>query len=362
MKVLFLTLGGKKDSNYGGGLVSNNNVHTLRAIYGTEQVDCYYCESNLHRTFAETISFDYAQHPDVLQINSISRQYDLIFLDYSILGYLVKPIKQHNPALKVVVFFHNLELNYVLQQWRHKRTRPIKLFETGVYALTVFYYEKMAVKYADGCLFMTPRNSRLVSRIYGKPKSSAVVGLYIEDAFVESESTSSIKADDKLQLLFVGSNHFYNVQGITWFVEQVMPRIDAKLFIVGKDMDEFKAVFQSEKVEVVGFAKDLPQYYAMADLVVSPLLSGEGMKVKIAEALMFGKVILGTKESFDGYAIDMPKVGIECNTAAEFIAAINSFDRSGNQQVVSAPSRSMYLENFTEERYVKKMADFLKSI
>lgn len=362
MKVLFLTLGGKKDSDYGGGLVSNNNMHTLKAIFGKDQVDYYYCESNAQRTFAEKITLNYSKHPDAVRINQLSSQYDLIFLDYSILGYLVKPIKRHYPAVKVVVFFHNLELNYLLQQWKYQWPPAHKLLSSCMLALTLFYYEKMAIKYADGCLFMTPRNSRLAGRFYGKPKSSAVVGLYIEDSCVESESASTIKADDKLQLLFVGSNHFYNVQGITWFVQQVMPHVDAKLFIVGKDMDEFKSAFQSEKVEVVGFAEDLPHYYAMADIVVSPLLSGEGMKVKIAEALMFGKVVLGTKESFDGYAIDVPKVGIECNTAAEFIAAIHGFDRSANQQGLFAFSRRMYLENFTKNIYQKKLLDFLQSV
>lgn len=38
--------------------------------------------------------------------------------------------------------------------------------------------------------------------------------------------------------------------------------------------------------------------------MVMPIFSGSGMKVKTAEALMYGKFLIGTKEAFEGYEID----------------------------------------------------------
>jgi len=35
--------------------------------------------------------------------------------------------------------------------------------------------------------------------------------------------------------------------------------------------------------------------------VILPIISGSGMKTKTAEALMYGKSIIGIKEAFEGY-------------------------------------------------------------
>lgn len=49
------------------------------------------------------------------------------------------------------------------------------------------------------------------------------------------------------------------------------------------------------------------------------------MKVKTCEALMYGKTILGTTESFVGYELNYDKVGAICNTKEEFIETINNY-------------------------------------
>ena len=50
------------------------------------------------------------------------------------------------------------------------------------------------------------------------------------------------------------------------------------------------------------------------------------MKTKTAEALMFGKKIIGTPEAFSGYEGITNEVGRVCNSADEFIDAINNAD------------------------------------
>ena len=49
------------------------------------------------------------------------------------------------------------------------------------------------------------------------------------------------------------------------------------------------------------------------------------MKVKTCEALMYGKNIIGTDETFEGYDIDSYNAGCRCNTAQEYIDAITEY-------------------------------------
>ena len=78
-------------------------------------------------------------------------------------------------------------------------------------------------------------------------------------------------------------------------------------------------------IEIYSNVPDLNPFFDDADFVVLPILSGSGMKVKTAESLMNGKFIIGTDEAFRGYDIT-EKVGVICNSAQEFIVAINNLN------------------------------------
>ena len=50
------------------------------------------------------------------------------------------------------------------------------------------------------------------------------------------------------------------------------------------------------------------------------------MKTKVAEALMFGKKIVGTPEAFSGYEDIAERAGWVCSTADEFVQAMEAAD------------------------------------
>ena len=123
--------------------------------------------------------------------------------------------------------------------------------------------------------------------------------------------------------LFVGGVFYANRAGITWFVKHVAPRIQVKTCIVGKGFEDLKDVLELDgRVEVIGAVDSLAQWYQDAHFVIAPIFDGSGMKTKVAEALMFGKKIIGTPEAFSGYEDITERAGWVCSTADEFVAAI----------------------------------------
>ena len=66
------------------------------------------------------------------------------------------------------------------------------------------------------------------------------------------------------------------------------------------------------------------------------------MKTKIAEALMYGKTIVGTKEAFEGYIKDN-RAMIECNTDEEFIFSLNTINNVGFNNI----SREIFINNYS---------------
>jgi polysaccharide biosynthesis protein PslH len=70
----------------------------------------------------------------------------------------------------------------------------------------------------------------------------------------------------------------------------------------------------------------LAEWYRNAHFVIAPIFDGSGMKTKVAEALMFGKKIIGTPEAFSGYEDVADRAGQICKSADDFVSAINSAD------------------------------------
>ena len=117
--------------------------------------------------------------------------------------------------------------------------------------------------------------------------------------------------------------------------------------IIGKGFETLKNDLECDNVKVIGTVEDVSEYFYRADFVIAPIFEGSGMKLKTAEALMYGKTIFGTTEAFSGYALDFDRVGGLCNTAREFIDKINGYPYP--QRRFNEESRKIYEQNYSME-------------
>jgi glycosyltransferase involved in cell wall biosynthesis len=145
----------------------------------------------------------------------------------------------------------------------------------------------------------------------------------LQDKLVSlSYRSATIPSPEKFAL-FVGGDFYANRAGIIWFVEHVAPRINIRTCIVGRGLEDLKDLLELDgKVEVVGAVSSLAQWYHDSHFVIAPIFDGSGMKTKVAEALMFGKKIIGTPEAFSGYEDEVKRAGWECVTSGDFVSAI----------------------------------------
>jgi len=104
-------------------------------------------------------------------------------------------------------------------------------------------------------------------------------------------------------LFFVGSNTAPNIVGLEWFFREIWPLIRAKrpaarLKVAGSVARGLGA--PPEGVTMLGVVGDLAPLYAEAGVVVSPLYTGSGLKIKLIEALAAGKAVVGTSVTAQG--------------------------------------------------------------
>jgi len=130
-------------------------------------------------------------------------------------------------------------------------------------------------------------------------------------------------------LLFVGSGTAPNVDGLRWFLADVWPQIraarpDATLSIVGRVCGQLGVQAQLPGVSLLGRVPDLSPLYSNADVVISPLRAGSGLKIKLVEALAAGKAIVASPVTLQGVEHLLQDAVLRANSSAEFAQAVIS--------------------------------------
>ena len=107
--------------------------------------------------------------------------------------------------------------------------------------------------------------------------------------------------DDKhvFDLLFVGSDNPFNRQGMTWFMEKVYPLLPPaiNIVVVGQVC---RFLEKKENLKLIASARDLDEIYRKSTIVFCPLKGGTGLKVKVPEALSYGKPVVTTSCGLTG--------------------------------------------------------------
>ena len=148
---------------------------------------------------------------------------------------------------------------------------------------------------ATACICLSARDGALLEKLYRR-HADMMLPICMEDKLSKNIIKEGKEEHGGKNLLFVGSKFPPNVQGITWFVENVMPKLpECTLTIVGKGFEELKEQLTRKNVIVIGGVDSLDPYYENAAAVVMALLYGDGLKVKTAEAMMYGKVIFASE-------------------------------------------------------------------
>ena len=237
-----------------------------------------------------------------------------VWLDGSNLGAIARAVRRQFPKVRVTTFFHNVEARFFVGALR---ARP-GLRAVGILAAN-FAAERMAVHASTQCVALNRRDSDLMRRLYGRGADHLLPMAIPADA-IDETAPAPISGD---YLLFVGGGFYANQAGILWYARHVASALSMPTLIVGRGLEALgPALGDAANIRLVGEVDALGPYYRHAKAVVAPIFDGSGMKTKVAEALMHGKHVIGTREAFTGY--DEFGVGQRCDTRAAFIAAIKS--------------------------------------
>jgi glycosyltransferase involved in cell wall biosynthesis len=251
---------------------------------------------------------------------------DLVWIDMGAYASLIPLVRRHAPEAAIAVFCHNVERDYFATQ---AKPGPRGLKESFLAAVAA-RLERRAAREADLLILLHRPDAERFRELYGREGDGILpVSFDPPEAAPKSAGAGDGPFGAEPFFLFVGTLFPPNYEGVSWFVREVLPRVPGRLVVAGKGFERVATEFVSERCRVLGFVEDLADLYRRADFVVAPIFSGGGMKVKTAEALSYGKTVVGTPEALRGYEVTEGREAFIRKDADGFVEAIRSLYPEG---------------------------------
>ncbi len=159
-----------------------------------------------------------------------------------------------------------------------------------------------------------------------------------------------------------------NEEGVDWFLSEVWPIVHAKnpkltFYLAGRRMPKWLDVIDIKGVSIVGEVDDAKDFIQSKNIMIIPLMSGGGMRVKLIEGLALGKPVVSTPLGAKGVAIT-DSVNIKLAThPKEFAEAILSLAANKEEaSTMATEGRELILSKYDNKKLAAQLHGFLTKL
>ena len=291
------------------GVYLDNRIKPFAALFNLFTGESYHIIRFIRRDFEEKlVEILKGEKFDVIQLES------LFMIPY------IETIRSYSEA-HVVLRTHNIE-HLIWQRLALNAKNVLRKWYLNLLAERLQHYEMWALNRVDAIVALTNEDYTSMIKLGADiPINISPIGIDIKDYKVVENFGDPI-------IFHLGAMDWLpNQEGIKWFLENVWPTIKleyptVKLKFAGKKMPEEFFRFNDAQCEVKDFVENGMNYMQDGAIMVVPLFSGSGMRVKIIEGLALGKAIVTTSIGLEGIPAINQKDVLIADNATQFIDSL----------------------------------------
>ena len=286
-----------------GFMPINNQYSNIITYINKKKIDPI-----VSRLLCRRSAFDIYANKIIKLVSSVNP--NIIIFQSSITGYIsdriYKYYKDRSSNLYIIQNFDNFEFKLVREAIKSSLLRKIELF-------LCYKYEKIALERANTCIFLREEEGNEIFTFYGIKKPYYILPFYYGEPDM-NQVDLDINYNRKLRFIFTGSlNFFPNEEAIDFIINNFYKikylsekfNLDINLIIAG-GFPSKKLLKKINKIpDIKTFINpssiQMAELLTEADLFISPVFSGAGMKTKVIEALYYGLPIIASETSLKGY-------------------------------------------------------------
>ncbi len=284
--------------------------------------------------------------------------YDIVQLEGIYLAPYIRTIRAYSKA-KIVLRAHNIE-NLIWKRKAANATTFLRKKYLSILARQLRDYETARLKDIDALVPISPIDKLEFDRMGYSGKVHVCPASYDEKTIIASEAPAPHQS-----IFFLGALDWApNVEGLEWFIHNVWRKVighhpDLILHIAGRNMPEKIKFLHAPNVNVLGEVEDACQFMNMHNILIVPLFSGSGMRVKIIEGMAVGKVIITTPVGVEGISARNGEHLLIASTPEDFSKQIlKCLKEKSFCEHLSLNASRFARENYGSIPTGKKLADF----
>ncbi len=194
-------------------------------------------------------------------------------------------------------------------------------------AAWVAHYEKKLLRRVQGVTAVTRADADRMKALVPRLNVSVVENGVDVNEYSETMEAPRSPGDS---LLYVGLMSYpANAEAVEWFAEEILPLVcrrypETVFTIAGKEPPPaVRALDNGTTVRVLGYVEDLRPLHRGSAVMVVPLLTGGGSRLKILEAFAAGTPVISTSKGAEGLEVEDGRHLLIADLPGDFAAAIS---------------------------------------
>lgn len=287
-----------------------------------------------------------------------TNEYDVIQLETLYLTPYIEIIKKNSNAI-IAMRSHNIEFE-IWERITKNTTFWLKKIYLKHLTKKLKNYELDTLNDYDYLIAVSDRDLQKFKKLgYKNGAMSTPIGLEMKN-YLKIDKPPVIPNS----ICFIGAMDWVpNREGLEWFLDNVWPKFHAirpevKFYIAGRNTP---TELKSKNIPGVEFMGEVPEainFINSHPIMVVPLFSGSGTRVKILEGMALSKAIITTSLGKEGIEGENGKHFLVADTAETFIEAmIFALDNPQEVENIGKAANDFVISNYDHGRIAKKLIE-----
>jgi glycosyltransferase involved in cell wall biosynthesis len=287
-----------------------------------------------------------------------STNYDVVQMETIYLAHYINVVRANSSAT-FSLRPHNVE-HRIWERVAAISHNPIKKWYLRNQNKHLREFELDAINQFDLLIAITqPDMDAFRSFGFNKEGIIAPVGINLAE-YPENE----MGAESSKRLCFIGALDWMpNQQGLVWFIEKVWQKLSGvhkcvQFHIAGKNTPDWIRQKAGQLAIVHGEVPDAKAFIQQHGVLVAPLFSGSGIKIKVLEGMALGRVVVTTDIGVEGIPAVNGQHLLIANSAEDFERLLKwCFENPGKAAEIGKQARVFIQQSFDLLEIGKKVFD-----
>lgn len=306
--------------------------------------------------------FYFEEYKNALIQKLQQHQFKFIIIDGVFMASYIPVIRKYSKA-KVILRTHNVE-HQIWNRHLAQEKNAIKKIYLTLQNNRLKQFELNAFSACDAIVTITDEDKKIISQLVpNKAITTCLTGINLNQYQLIPQATKP-----NTVFHFASMDWMPNIEAVDWLMAKVWSNVtqqlpDAKLVLAGRGMPEKFKQLANNNITVIDSVENSKDFYSTYDIMLVPLWSGSGLRIKLVEGLAYGKAIITTSIGAEGIPFTQNKDMIVADNEVDFANAIISLLKGNiDKQQLQQNARRLAEQHFNYQTIAANLIDFAHSL